>query len=462
MSVMGTDEGQPRAMTDPMSEFSNGPQSILLFGDDKGLSQVLRILSPELVVGLVGAEIRSHQHPVLEQLAEVHRLPFLVQPRSTSPAFQAFVDTIRNLAPDLILVNSYSMLIRPDVLTIPRFGAVNIHGGLLPEYRGCNPIQWALLNNEAETGVSMHYMSADFDGGDIIAQRRVPIAFEDTWRDVQERIVTAIDAMLSEELPKLLACTNDRQPQDETRAKYHRRRQPEDGLIDWHDSIVNIYNLVRALVKPHPGAFFHKGSEKIVLDDYLFIQEIMALKYGDAGGQRLTTEEIRLTPIAAADVHMIVKAMTHGIRCIGGALPRFVVADTGNQELLKVLRKRNDLIIFGICHTKTGRLIGSCAVSDIDYGHQEAHLNCAMDKCAGTHRDYSGHAVKLLVVFAFKELQLKRLHTHAPSNDVKTIHLLEEMGFVLERSQQTDSQIEIEHLDSVVMGMSRREWAPEK
>ena len=143
---------------------------ILAFGDDGGIPRLIRHLPQGVLVGIVGAEIRPQQHPELRWLAEAQGVPLLIQPRLTSPAYPAFIEQARTLAPDLILVNSYSMLLRPDILSIPRYGAVNIHGALLPQYRGCNPIQWALLNNETATGVTMHYMTAEFDAGDIIPQ----------------------------------------------------------------------------------------------------------------------------------------------------------------------------------------------------------------------------------------------------------------------------------------------------
>ncbi|MCK4394326.1 hypothetical protein KAX17_15605 [Candidatus Bipolaricaulota bacterium] len=264
--------------TDPIA------RRILLFGDDCGLPRLLKVIPVELICGLVSAEIRPHQHTALRQLSKVYRLPLFIQPRATAEAYPAFVEKVRRLTPDLIIVNSYSMLIRPEILAIPRFGSVNIHGALLPQYRGSNPIQWALLNNETETGVTMHYMTAKFDAGDIIAQRRVPIYFEDSWLDVQARIGTATESMLVEEIPRLLAQTNARQPQDESKADYYKRRYPRDGLINWQRSVLYIYNLVRALVKPHPGAFYHFGTDKIVLDEYLPIPQVTALKYGCGGG----------------------------------------------------------------------------------------------------------------------------------------------------------------------------------
>lgn len=252
---------------------------VLVFGDDIGVPQLLRHLQLDLVCGIVAAEIRPHQHKALQELAEVRQLPFIIQPRFNSMAYPKFAEQIQRLKPDLTLVNSYSMLLQPEILAIPEQGAVNIHGALLPEYRGANPAQWAILNDETETGVTMHYIDNDFDSGDIIAQRHVPILFEDTWCDIYKRIGIATEKMLMVELPKLLAGTNTRQPQDKTRARHWRRRHPEDGLIDWQQSPRQIYNLIRALVKPLPGAFYaNAAGKRIVLDEYMTIEEVTALK----------------------------------------------------------------------------------------------------------------------------------------------------------------------------------------
>ncbi|HYO91235.1 MAG TPA: methionyl-tRNA formyltransferase, partial [Pyrinomonadaceae bacterium] len=252
-------------------------RSVLLFGDTIGIPQLLRVVPAGLSCGIVVAEIRPEQHEPLREIADEQQLPLLIQPRKTSEHYAPFVEQVRELSPDLILVNSYSMLLRDEVLAVPPFGAVNVHGALLPQYRGSNPMQWALINNETETGVTMHYMDSNFDTGDIIAQRRVPIFFEDTWLSVRDRIGEATEAMLAEEMPRLLSRTNTRTPQDEKLARHHRRRRPEDGLVDWRQSALSIYNLVRALVRPLPGAFYYSGADKIVLDEYLFMSEVVAL-----------------------------------------------------------------------------------------------------------------------------------------------------------------------------------------
>jgi methionyl-tRNA formyltransferase len=225
-----------------------------LFGDPVGLPQLLRLVERDIVVGLVGASIRPDQHTCLAAIAERTGLPLLIQPRAKDAGYPDFVRQLRALAPDLMVVNSYAMILHPDVLATPRFGAINVHGALLPAYRGANPTEWALINGERETGVTIHAIDAGIDTGPIIAQRRVPIYFADTWRDVRRRVTAATEALLAETLPAILAGTAALHPQDESIARHWPRRSAEDGRFEWSRPAIDIYNLVRALVHPHPGA----------------------------------------------------------------------------------------------------------------------------------------------------------------------------------------------------------------
>src|SRR6476659_2390626 len=135
-------------------------ERVLLFGDGVGVPLFFESVSGELVRGIVAAEIRPQYHDELSRLAGAHQIPFLVQPRKQSASYDQFVRDVRALAPDLIVVNSYSMLLHPEILEIPRLGCVNLHPALLPKYRGSNPLQWVIINDESETGVTMHYMNS--------------------------------------------------------------------------------------------------------------------------------------------------------------------------------------------------------------------------------------------------------------------------------------------------------------
>jgi len=258
---------------------------ILLFGDIPGIPQLLRHIPVEHLVGIVGAAIRPQYHTELAAIAESHALPLLIQPKADSADYANFRAAVTQLEPDLIWVNSYSMILQPDVLCAARLGGVNIHGALLPKYRGCNPTQWAILNGETATGVTMHEMSAGLDEGAIIDQRVVPLFFEDTWKTAYARITTATDALITANLHNMLTGNWQVRQQDISQANYYRRRTPDDGLFDWNQPVVEIYNKIRALLPPLPPAFYLDATGgKVSMDRQLTPFGVTALKYGLAGG----------------------------------------------------------------------------------------------------------------------------------------------------------------------------------
>lgn len=429
---------------------------ILVFGDEYGVPQTIRHLPRGVLVGIAAAEVRPHKHPELRRLADSLRVPLLIQSRNTSPAHPAFIERVRALVPDLILVNSYSMIIHPEVLAIPRLGAVNIHGALLPQYRGANPTQWALLNGEVETGVTMHHMIAEVDAGDIIAQRRVAIYFEDTWRDIQARTASATDAMLAEELPKLLNGMATRQPQDQSRACRYQRRHPEDGRIDWRQSVMHIYNLVRALVKPHPGAFYGDGADKVVLDQYLTIPQVTSLKYGGAGAQMLASRQVSLNPLRVADLPVVFECMDDPQRALFNS--PYKPFDSADEAWFDTLLKRNDVVIFGIRLLATDTLIGFCHLHGINYTHRTADLYVHLRDIAEGNLGYAEDATRLLLDFAFRDLTLHRLCSRVLASDHDGVRMYETVGFVREGLLRAAAHIDGHYVDVIVMGILQEHY----
>jgi methionyl-tRNA formyltransferase len=158
-------------------------------------------------------------------------------------------------APDLILSFYFRHLLPPNVLAIPLRGAFNLHGSLLPKYRGRAPINWAIARGEKETGATLHAMTGRADAGEIVDQESVPIGPDDTAIEVQKRVTQAGIRILERRLSGLADGTAPRRPQDEREATTFRRRTPEDGRIDWTRSAEEVHNLVRAVTHPYPGAF---------------------------------------------------------------------------------------------------------------------------------------------------------------------------------------------------------------
>ena len=169
-----------------------------------------------------------------------------------SPAFLAWA---RGLRPDILFSFYYRRLLPAPLLDLPPRGALNLHGSLLPRYRGRCPVNWVLVNGESETGVTLHYMVPEADAGDIVGQKRIPIGPDDTARELFDRVTAASAALLEELLPALASGTAPRIPQDPSRATVYGGRRPEDGRIDWTRGAREIHNLVRAVTHPYPGAF---------------------------------------------------------------------------------------------------------------------------------------------------------------------------------------------------------------
>jgi methionyl-tRNA formyltransferase len=172
---------------------------------------------------------------------------------------------IRELNPDLIFSFSYRKVLPVSILELAPLGAFNIHCALLPRYRGRACVNWAVLNGETETGVTLHHMTARVDEGRIVDQEAVPIAPDDTAFDVFQKMIPAARKTLRRSLSSILAGTARGREQDESRASYFGRRRPEDGRIDWSKPGREIYNLVRAVTHPFPGAFTFWGGKKLFI-----------------------------------------------------------------------------------------------------------------------------------------------------------------------------------------------------
>lgn len=173
-----------------------------------------------------------------------------------------WVEKIRELSPDFLFSFYYRHMVKKPILDIPTKGCLNLHGSLLPRYRGRAPINWVLIEGEEETGVTLHYMTPKPDDGDMVGQVPFGIADEDTAATLHDKAVKATSDLLNTILPRLKAGSAPRIPQNPADASYYGGRGPADGEIDWTASAVKIRNLVRAVTRPYPGAFSHLGDRK--------------------------------------------------------------------------------------------------------------------------------------------------------------------------------------------------------
>lgn len=184
-------------------------------------------------------------------LAKLHGIP-VVAPDDPNAA--TFTAELAALQPDFIFSFYYRMMLSPAVLATAKRGAYNMHGSLLPKYRGRVPINWAIIHGETETGATLHEMAEKPDAGRILGQMAVPILPNDTALNVFNKVVVAAELVLDRALPALLNGKATFTPQDLTQGSYFGSRKPQDGIINWHDSAQNIHNLVRAVAPPYPGA----------------------------------------------------------------------------------------------------------------------------------------------------------------------------------------------------------------
>ena len=200
------------------------------------------------------------------ELARRNGIPVITPDDPNTPEV---IEQVRQAQPDWLFSFYYRRMLGSELLSLPRQGALNLHGSLLPKYRGRVPVNWAVLNGEQETGATLHRMVEKPDAGAILDQQAVPILPNDTAVQVFRKVVCAAEMVLARTLPKLLDGSWRETPQDLSAGSYFRGRRPEDGRIDWSQGAWQVHNLVRAVAPPYPPAFFdHEGHRIHLLGSY--------------------------------------------------------------------------------------------------------------------------------------------------------------------------------------------------
>lgn len=248
----------------------------------------------------------------VSQLAQQHGITALA---AADPHAPELVARIRALQPDFIFSFYYRAMLKPELLQLARRGAYNMHGSLLPKYRGRVPVNWAIIHGERETGATLHEMVEKPDAGRIVEQQAVPILPNDVAVDVFRKITLAAEIVLDRCLPALVAGSAVLTPQDLARGSYCGARRPEDGRIDWSKDAWTIHNLVRAVAPPYPGAFAALGTRRLRILRTLYT------------GQ---TDGAPGAPGAPA-----LAAVSHGLelRCADGRKLKVLEADIDGQRL---------------------------------------------------------------------------------------------------------------------------------
>jgi len=198
----------------------------------------------------------------VKKLCHEYAIPCISPADPNETSIEAQVNA---LGVDFLFSFYYRHMLEAPLLAAARHGAFNMHGSLLPKYRGRVPVNWAIINGETETGVSLHVMNLKPDNGAIVDQQAVPILADDTAAEVFDKITVAAEICLDRALPKLLAGTAVFTEQDLRQGAYFGKRTAEDGRIDWKQSALQIHNLVRAVTHPFPGAFSDTVAGRLLL-----------------------------------------------------------------------------------------------------------------------------------------------------------------------------------------------------
>ena len=190
-----------------------------------------------------------------ESVTELARARAIEAFAPDDPNAPEIVERIRELRPDFIFSFYYRLMLGAPLLSIPRRGAFNVHGSLLPKYRGRVPVNWAIIHGETETGATLHEMVEKPDAGRIVDQEAVAILPDELAVDVFAKVAGAAERVLRRSLPKLVDGSAVLRAQDLSRGGYFGGRRPEDGRIDWSAPAKRVHDLVRAVAPPYPGAF---------------------------------------------------------------------------------------------------------------------------------------------------------------------------------------------------------------
>lgn len=172
-----------------------------------------------------------------------------------------------DIDPDITLVVGCRVLIPTHIYKIPRYGTLAVHDSLIPDYRGFAPLNWAIINGEQYSGVTLFYISDDMDGGDIVGQKKIKISPIDSALTLYEKVCDLTCELIIETIPLLKGNSAPKIQQDYSAGSFCCSRSPNDGMINWYEKSHNIFNMIRALSYPYPGAFTYYQGNKIIIEE---------------------------------------------------------------------------------------------------------------------------------------------------------------------------------------------------
>lgn len=233
---------------------------------DVGVNCLKALLSAGIQVDLVITHQDDPNENVwfgsVAKLCEQQQIPYITPDANQ---LMGLVPQIQKLAPDYLFSFYYRYMIPAELLACAKIAALNMHGSLLPKYRGRAPVNWAILHGETETGATLHIMEVKPDAGDIVGQSAVSIAPNETATDVFGKVSQAAVAVMNQTLPELVQGHIPRKPNNLAQGSYFGGRKPADGQILWHQTAQQVHNLVRAVAPPYPGAFTDWQGQRMIV-----------------------------------------------------------------------------------------------------------------------------------------------------------------------------------------------------
>jgi UDP-4-amino-4-deoxy-L-arabinose formyltransferase/UDP-glucuronic acid dehydrogenase (UDP-4-keto-hexauronic acid decarboxylating) len=239
------------------------------------------------------------------ELAARHSIPVFAPEHVDADA----IARVASLHPDVIYSVYYRYLLPDAVLNSAKIGAFNLHGSLLPKYRGRAPVNWMIVNGEREAGLTLHHMVARADAGDIVAQRSCAIDDSDTALTLYRKLVPLGAEIVREFHPRIVTGRAPRTKQDLARGSYFGRRRPADGRIDWRWPARRVFNLIRAVTHPYPGAFCYVAGIKLFIWEARIASEDGVL---GAPGEIVSKKHGRLEVAAGQGSLMVIRAQLEG------------------------------------------------------------------------------------------------------------------------------------------------------
>ena len=272
------------------------------------------------ICALVTHEDNPNEKIYFESVATLAEKKGIKVFKSASLNTPEFIQTIKSLKPDVLFSFYYRQMISDDILSIVNGKAYNLHGSLLPKYRGRSPLNWAVLHGETEAGVTLHKMVKKADRGEIVDQQGFDILEEDDICTLQPKMSNAASILLERALPAILAGTEKLIPQDESKASYFGGRKAEDGIIHWEKSAKEINDLIRAVTDPFPGAFTFYNGRKIII----WSAKVLATPDGHKPGTVLS-----LNPLVISTGKGSLNIIRGNVGDIGNSSAQSIVHETG-------------------------------------------------------------------------------------------------------------------------------------